>query len=526
MSQLGSRATIFKPLYYADRLNIVNPAGDVGLVTLWTPLRAATRVLEHISPEILDPDASRIAVISNLYGDGLHQMLCNLLYNPQIRHLIAVGEDLALPTVTEIEAFLEHGLEETELLGTTVCRIPGTARLLPLIKGFDAERLQRRLSFGYLGKLSGGDAPRRLPEYLASLPRHTGQETEERLRVDIPPAMPDDYSYRPSDVTGHQVARRRPLDCWEELVARTVRFGRPVSLRSGPRLELLNTKVVITEPADEPAEVLEEYGFSLERFHDYQKEMLDGATPPPGISYTYGNRLRGHFRQEGNGTDTLQSVVRTLRQDPESRHAYVSLWDTAADLSADRQPGSAVPCLVTIFFRRADSRLALTATYRSHNLLTAWLQNVYGLIGIQRYVCERTGMPPGQVTVISHSLGIDPRSPRYQIARGIAERWTRDEDVDRGTGKHSLREDPNGYFVVTVDEEAGEVVAEHRYEGLLVKQYRGDRAAKIEREVIGDMAVSLVSHALWLGRELMAKEETLRRQLDRRRVPANTGEGP
>ena len=63
---------------------------------------------------------------------------------------------------------------------------------------------------------------------------------------------------------------------------------------------------------------------------------------------------------------------------------------------------------------------------------------------------------------------------------------------------------------MTVDEPAGEIVAEHRYDGLLVKQYRADRAIKIEREIIGDLAVSLPSHALWLGRELTTKEAQLR----------------
>ncbi|HUZ26303.1 MAG TPA: thymidylate synthase [Streptosporangiaceae bacterium] len=512
---------IFDPLYYSDRLTIVNPVGDVGLVTLWNPLDAAMRVLGRISPDILDPGKSRIAVVSNLYGDGMYQMLCNLLYNPQIRHLIAVGEDMDLPTVTEIGAFLETGLEETVMLGTTVCRIPGTTRLFPSLRDFDAHRLQRQLTFCYLGKLAGGEAARRLPDYLAALTRYRPPEAGERLRVDIPP---DDYTYRPSDVMGHQVVRRRPLDCWEELVTRTVRFGHPVSLSSGPRRELLNTQVVITDPAEDAADVLDKYGFSLERLHDYQRKMLDGEVPP-GISYTYGNRLRGYFRRDGKKIDTLSSAVRTLQADPESRHAYISLWDNAADLPGDRERGSSVPCLVTLFFRRSQDRLTLTATYRSHNLLTAWLQNVYGLMAIQQWVCDRTHMAPGPITVISHSLGINPRDPRYEFARGIAERWTRDEDVNRSTGKHSLREDPNGYFVVTVNKDPPEIVAEHRYGGLLVKRYRGDTAAKIEREVIGDMAVSLVSHALWLGRELMTKAEMLPRQPDRRRAPAETDEG-
>jgi len=524
MSHPQSRTMTFEPLYYADRITIINPRGDAGIVTLWTPLQTAMRMIDKISPSILDPCNGRVAVISNLYGDGMYQMLCNLLYNPQIRHLVAVGEELLAPTTAEIEAFLRYGLEQAVMLGTTINRIPGTSRIFPLLEDFDTARLQRQLTFAYLGKLAGGEAGARLPGYLDALPRHTSHIAGERLRVEIPPALPGDYAFQPSDITAHQVTRRRPLDCWEELVTRVVRFGHPVELRSGPRLELLNTRAVITEPVVEPAEVLEQYGFSLERFRKYQNMMLDPSVPPD-ISYTYGNRLRAYFHSGGRDIDTLDSVVKELRHNPESRHAFVSLWDTSADLHAAERDDASVPCLVTVFFRRSEGRLTLTATYRSHNLLSAWLQNVYGLMKIQEEVCQRTGMAPGPLTVISHSLGIDPRSPQYGVARGIAARWTRDEDLDRSTGKHSLREDPNGYFIVTVDEAAGELVAEHRYEGLLVKQYRADRAAKIEREVIGDMAVSLVSHALWLGRELATKELVLR-QRRRGQAGGAAGEAP
>lgn len=130
---------IFEPIYCADRLEIVNTVGDIGLVTLWTPLRTAKRLLAQLSPGILDPALSRVASIANLYGDGMLQMMCNLLYNPQIRYLVAVGEDLGLPITAELAAFFEHGLEETVILGTIVCRIPGTTRIFPKLDGFDAE---------------------------------------------------------------------------------------------------------------------------------------------------------------------------------------------------------------------------------------------------------------------------------------------------------------------------------------------------------------------------------------------------
>jgi len=118
-------------------------------------------------------------------------------------------------------------------------------------------------------------------------------------------------------------------------------------------------------------------------------------------------------------------------------------------------------------------------------------------------------VPAGSITVVSHSLGIDPRTPRYELARAIADGWKSDDNVDREAGKLMLREDPNGYFVVSVDKDRGRIVAEHRFGGVLIKRYEAERAVTIENEVSADMAISLVSHALWLGRELTTKERML-----------------
>lgn len=502
----------FEALYYADLLHRVNPTGDVGLITLWSPYRTAQRKLDAISPAILDPERSRIAVVSNLYGDGLFAMLCNLLYNPQVRHLIAIGENLGLSTCDEIEAFLHHGLEDDGMLGVPVKRVRGTERVFPSTPEFDEARLRETLSFRYLGKLSRPALGDELTELLRKLPRRKNGSSPRRLRVDIPTAIADDYVYMPSEPTAHQVVRRRPLDCWEELIVRVVRFGRPIELATGPRLELLNARAVVTDPADDPEPALRQFGFDTRRLRAYQERILDPELPD-GISYTYGNRLRGYFDQTTSATDTLRTVIEALRRDPRTRGAYVSLWDSAADLPRLSRPEHpATPCLTTLFFRVAAGRLTMTATYRAHSLLTAWLENVYGLMAIQRHVASGAGIDVGPITVLSHSLGIDPRNPRYELARTIAANWKRDDDVDRETGKSSLREDPNGYFVVTVDEEEGEIVAEHRYSGVLVKRYAAERAASIGQQIAADMAVTLVSHALWLGRELTLKEQILRRK--------------
>jgi hypothetical protein len=264
---------------------------------------------------------------------------------------------------------------------------------------------------------------------------------------------------------------------------------------------------VITEPQIESREVVSRFGFDLDGLLAYQEKILDPELPED-ISYTYGNRLRGYFPQPSGSTDALATVVEALREDPETRRAYVSLWDTSHDL-AESEAG-AKPCLTTLFFRRVDGRLSLTATYRSHSLLWAWLENVYGLMAIQSHVAARVGIGIGPITVLSNSLGINPESPRYALARAIEDEWKNDDDLDQGSGKYSLREDPHGYFVVSVDYERGCIVAEHRFGGMLIKRYEADRAVTIEREVAADMAIGLISHALWLGRELTAKEHALR----------------
>ena len=502
MSASGAVTTRFEALYFADRLHHVNPSGDVGLITLWSPSRTVVRKLDELAPELLDPDRSRVAVVANLYGDGMFAMFCNLLFNPQVRHLVAIGQDLGLPTCDEIAAFLRDGLEEAEVLGRPMRRVRGTRRLFPVVPEFDAERLRRTLTFEYRGRLSelGPD----FAGYVDALPR--GSVAEERVQVALPGGAEPDGEYLPSLVSGHQVVRRGPLDCWLELVVRCLRFGRRVSLVNGPRIHLLDVKTVVRQPHDDAGAALEAFGFRLEELREYQARMLDPAAPE-GISYTYGNRLRGYFPQGRGGTDALQTVIEAFAADPETRHAYVSLWDTAHDLP-DLEASS--PCLTTLFFRRTEDRLTLSATYRAHNLLIAWLQNVYGLMALQRHVAGAIGLEPGPITVLSHFLSIDPRNERYAMAGAIAESWTTDDDVDRETGKVSLREDPNGYFIVSIDQERGLVIAEHRYQGVLVRRYEAERAVTIERQVAADMAISLVSHALWLGRELARHEQLLR----------------
>lgn len=498
----------FDPIYYGERLRVLNPDGDVGFLTFWSPISKAVEKLAVVDPAS-SAGGGRVAAVGHLYGDGLYAMLCNLLHNPQVRHLVSAGEDLS-GCAAEIEAFLTHGTEPVMMLGRSMRRIIGTKRHLPDLPEFDEAALRARLTYKHFGRLSAPDLVETLSAHFAALPK--ADPAEARVRVDIPAPKESDFTFQPSHPAAHQIVRRRPLEAWRELVVRTLRFGRPAFMKKGRRLELLNAKVVITEPAEETAAQLDAYGFDLARFKTYQRKILDPVLPE-GISYTYGNRMRGYFPKAGAALDAVQCVIDTLSVNPDSRHGFISLWDTPRDLARDSDVDSSTPCLVTLFFRKAGDALTLTATYRSHNLLTAWLENVYGLMAVQKMVADAVCLPIGPITVISHSLGADPDSSRFAIGEQVLSGWDRDDDLDPETGKPVLREDPHGYFALSIDESRGTILADHLFDGVLVKRYEAAKAEAIETQVSTDMAISLVSHAMWLGRELLRQEFKLKAAL-------------
>lgn len=484
----------FQPLYYEDKLLQVNPLGDTGIVTLWSPVKTIHKKLSAIGVD-LAPETSRVAVFGTLFGNGIPELLRNLLYNPHIRHLVILGKDLS-NSRNELTYFFERGLEKTTYLGTPMCGILGTDRKID--GHVTPEDFAGRLSVTDLSQHSTAEAPKAIRRFFERLPPQEPCMAE-RVRRPIPPVQ---VAWHPSEPRSHTILRGHPLEAWKELVFRIVRFGHRNALRKGERIELQNVKVIVQEPVEASQEQLTAHGFSLEELHAYQRSILD-PTRSEEQPYTYGNRMRGHFVSDGKPIDALAATIEHLREDPEARHAYTALWDT----SRDSRPGvRGHPCLVALFFRKFEEHLTLTATFRTHNALDGWLKNVYGLMAIQRYVADRTSLPMGAISVISHSISIDPQGNGMDRANAIANAKETDEVVDETTGRRSPRLDPHGEFMVTTDEASQELVVHHLYKGQLLKEYRARKSEALERMLARDLALSEISHALYLGREMAQKE--------------------
>ena len=171
-------------------------------------------------------------------------------------------------------------------------------------------------------------------------------------------------------------------------------------------------------------------------------EFLKGELRPDE-SYTYGNRLRTKF-----GIDAVEVMAARLKEDTEDRKAYFALWDSREDLTGE----GSCPCFVSAFFRKFEERLTLTATFRTHNALDAWLFNFYGLMAFQstvaKKVAEKVEIAPGAITVFSHSISIDPKELDRAIMVAEKRKW-------------KMHLDPMGYFRITLDGEG--ILVEHRW---------------------------------------------------------------
>jgi len=478
----------FIPLYFRDRLTIINPRGTIGVVTLWSRVDYVLKRFRQAGVD-LDPATSPIAGFGTLYGNGLRELLRNLLYNPQIQTLLICGHDRS-GSKQELINFFELGLEPVASslvrytdgagsISVNPARIRQTKRLMDdLVK---PELFHRPLQLIWLGDPQEEGTLSTIREFFAAW--RPGPRTE-TLRLEIP--LPEvAVQYFPSNPRAFQVVRDSILEAWKEVVYLLTRFGRRVTLKKGDRLELQHVKVVVEKPRFEPEEKLRALNLDPEQLRRYQADLLQGELRADE-TYNYGHRLRRHF-----GLDALEACAQRLKQDPEDRKAYVALWDTPRDLRAEEGR----PCLVSLYFRKFEDKLTMSATFRTHNAMDAWPLNAYGLMAVQQWVAQRAGLPPGPLIVMSHSLGLDPR----ELDRAL---------MVIGSRPFKVHLDPMGYFRITLD--GDEILVEHRFEDVTLKEYRGKKAEKLQHEIARDAAVSDLNHAIYLGRQLAKAETALR----------------
>jgi len=487
----------FKPIYYKervnvidtshpqfvkDKINVVNPEGYSGIVTLWTKPEDVWQELLERFPRLFEKD-SPLVTLTSLYGNGLQRMLVNFAHNPQIQYLAITGNDRkVVPSFTYLSNFFEKGVEEGEPFGRIrETQFPVDPQLKPeLFRYLKSQRFES-------GDLEG------LVNFVTQ-ERTLNPKEEDRIEIEL---IEPEFSDYPSDITRHHIHEETPLKAWMEVIHMIDRFGKNIQIKKGMRRTLFNLDVDIENPEPEDGDKLRRFKIDPRELWAYREDILE-AELPDGVSYTYGNRMRKYFM-----VDALEEVIKRFKEDPNDRRGFISLWDLKNDLASETGSDSSVPCLTDLYFVNLDGKLMLTASFRTHNALSGWFKNLYGLRSIQEYVAEGIGIETGKINVKSRWISINSDSDEATSVLDV---------VKKNRKKRVNVNDPRGYFIIGIGGEG--IFAEHYHpDAYLLTTYIGKNAKDIKDQLRQDSAISDSDHAMWIGYELAKAHYELHKEL-------------
>lgn len=477
----------FKPLYREDQLKIINPKGSAGVITLWSEPEKQWKKLQSVYPKLFEKDSS-LVTLTSFYGDGLPQMLANLAYNPQINKIAMIGNEIKGAASSELLFnFLNKGIHQEKIGNVEISKINGTSFYL------DSQLKPEMYSHLQVERFKSNE----LEKLVSFISQQKSRDLSEKDRIKIKLIEPEFKDF-PSDITNHNIVANSPTEAWAEVMYRIDRYGVNVQIPkkdgSETRRALFNLRVNIKDASFEANEQLRKFNLEPKKLKAYQEEILNGKLPE-GNTYSYGNRGVEYW-----GGDAWEKCGELLRKEPNHRHGFVSLWDTNKDLLQRKSS----PCWVDAYFIRhpIDNNLMMTAEFRTHNAASAWIKNAYGLRAVQEYVAKEAGINPGQLTVISRWIGINPDSSMANL------------EIIKNNRKSRLDiHDPKGYYNITADPKSGEIIANHYSpEGLMLEEFRGKSAIGIKNKLRKTESFSTADHALWVGMKLMEAEYELKKK--------------
>jgi thymidylate synthase len=447
-------------------------AGDLGapvaLCALWKDLSKVP---------LDDPAQARLALVGNLYTPrGVSMLLRGLWRLPTVRHVVIWGPD----TQRTGEALLRlwaDGVSDGHLVNGT------EVELDPALPREAIDHLRAHVELHDLRKERSLDAALELAATFQAASPHAEPQTFPESEIPTPDTLP-------SLGSGFRVSAPRVADAWSRILDRALRYGVvKESEYSIPQRELLNLTAVVS--AEDPnAPHLPDYlPLSADDLARYTPSVAEG-TPPDGLSYTYGHRLRGYF-----GVDQVEMMVEKLSAAPHTRRATAVLWDPRNDPALDTPP-----CLTQVVTNAVNGRLFLTYMARSQDVFGAWPQNTLAMRQVQAGIAGRLGLELGPITSLTVSAHL------------YAHDWPRAEEVVKRREKahRALALDPQGNILIRVED--GQIVVElldptgqH-----ILWHASGTDADALSHKVAALGLASLPAHYLYIGRELQRAEDALR----------------
>jgi thymidylate synthase len=127
--------------------------------------------------------------------------------------------------------------------------------------------------------------------------------------------------------------------------------------------------------------------------------------PEVWTEYLHGGHMAYTYNELIWNNDQLTKIMNRLKQDPDSRQLWVSLWNPEKD--PDFLGGiSRVPCSLGYAFQVRDGKLNMHYVMRSCDFATHFRNDVYLAIKLLEWVAEKTHYPVGSFTHTIFSLHV------------------------------------------------------------------------------------------------------------------------
>ena len=121
--------------------------------------------------------------------------------------------------------------------------------------------------------------------------------------------------------------------------------------------------------------------------------------------YMHDGRMAYTYNELIWNNDQVTKVINRLKEDPDSRQLWISLWNP--DKDPDFLGGiSRVPCSLGYGLQVRDGKLNLHYVMRSCDFATHFRNDVYLAIKFLEWVAEKTGYPVGSFTHTIFSLHV------------------------------------------------------------------------------------------------------------------------
>ena len=475
------------PKYYRNSILRISETGYICVVTYWTKKEV---VNNKINKDLLN----KVLTIGNLYtSNGLEYIIKNSFLCKQINYYVFCGSDNNNVENNTIKKYISYINNDTNLTQEYVNNIKQDFDKYPYKKQF-WEYFHNHCVFCKLSKLN---------DILQTLNKQTNwinefkEFDEEEIKTDK----------LLSESIGYCLHDTNLFRLWKRILTKINLFG-SIKKLSEPLEGVNNGEDNFTKELLGVVSVLHNDNNKLipETLTKYEKDNIPNykilndyiqlvCNPycDSGTSYTYAQRL---FRN-----DQINIIVEELYKNKYSRRTISTTWNIETDTKSLNPP-----CLVLVDFKVQNNKLYLTCYFRSHDLYNAYCMNVIALQQLQYNIltninklCKdiNNNLYLGYIMIISNSAHV------YK------------QDINKIL---SLKEldcnlDSRGYFVITINKQDNKINVKYfdRNDNYLM-EFEDNKVHNLLTDI--QPYISLVSHALYMGKELYKAKYCLKHNKD------------